>query len=81
VSGQISEPIQVAELLGPTAFQLTGKRALAAEWGQHSITGKAMAGLAVFLAGPGAGFITGQVIAADGGANCTKVWPFQPVEG
>lgn len=43
-------------------------------------TPEEMAPLAVFLAGPGAGFITGQVIAADGGANCTKVWPFQPVE-
>lgn len=71
----------MAELLGPTAFQLTRKRALAAEWGQHGITGKAMAALAVFVAGLGAGLITGQGIAADGGAKCPNLWPFQPVEG
>lgn len=37
-----------------------------------------MAGLAVFLAGPASNYITGQVIAADGGYTTTANWPFQP---
>lgn len=35
-----------------------------------------MAPLAVFLAAPGSAYITGQVIAADGGNSTTKIWPF-----
>jgi len=37
-----------------------------------------IAPMAVFLASPGAAFVTGQILAADGGANCTKIWPFEP---
>ena len=37
-----------------------------------------IAPLAVFLAGRGADYITGQVIAVDGGFTTTAVWPFQP---
>jgi len=37
-----------------------------------------IAPLAVFLAGPGSDYITGQVIAVDGGYTTTAVWPFEP---
>jgi NAD(P)-dependent dehydrogenase (short-subunit alcohol dehydrogenase family) len=37
-----------------------------------------IAPLAVFLAGRGSDYITGQVIAADGGFSTTSVWPFEP---
>jgi len=39
---------------------------------------EAVAPLAVFLAGSGADYITGQVIAVDGGYSTTAVWPFEP---
>jgi NAD(P)-dependent dehydrogenase (short-subunit alcohol dehydrogenase family) len=34
--------------------------------------------LAIFLPGRGADYITGQVIAVDGGYSTTSVWPFEP---
>ncbi len=37
-----------------------------------------VAPLAVFLAGEGASYITGQIIAVDGGYSTTAVWPFTP---
>ena len=37
-----------------------------------------IAPLAVFLAGPGADYITGQLIAVDGGYSACAVWPLQP---
>jgi len=37
-----------------------------------------IAPLAVFLAGPGSDYITGQVIAVDGGYSTTAKWPFHP---
>jgi len=37
-----------------------------------------IAPLAVFLAGPGADYITGQIIAVDGGYSTTAIWPFEP---
>jgi gluconate 5-dehydrogenase len=33
---------------------------------------------AVFLSGRGADYITGQIIAVDGGFTTTSVWPFEP---
>jgi gluconate 5-dehydrogenase len=41
-------------------------------------TAEDVAPLAAFLCGPGADYITGQVIAVDGGYSTTAVWPFQP---
>jgi NAD(P)-dependent dehydrogenase (short-subunit alcohol dehydrogenase family) len=37
-----------------------------------------IAPLAVFLSGRGADYITGQVIAVDGGYTTTAMWPFEP---
>jgi NAD(P)-dependent dehydrogenase (short-subunit alcohol dehydrogenase family) len=37
-----------------------------------------IAPLAVLLSGPGSDYITGQVIAVDGGFSTTSVWPFEP---
>ena len=37
-----------------------------------------IAPLAVFLSGPGSDYITGQVIAVDGGYSTTANWPFEP---
>src|SRR5208283_2975407 len=37
-----------------------------------------IAPLAVFLAGRGADYITGQIVAVDGGYSTTAVWPFEP---
>lgn len=37
-----------------------------------------VAPLAVFLAGRGSDYITGQIIAVDGGYTTTAVWPFEP---
>ena len=38
-----------------------------------------IAGLAAFLSGPASDYITGQVIAADGGYTTTAKWPFDPL--
>jgi 2-deoxy-D-gluconate 3-dehydrogenase len=37
-----------------------------------------LAPLAVFLSGSGSDYITGQVIAVDGGYSTTANWPFTP---
>ncbi len=37
-----------------------------------------IAPLAVFLAGPGSSYITGQLIAVDGGYSTCSVWPLKP---
>jgi NAD(P)-dependent dehydrogenase (short-subunit alcohol dehydrogenase family) len=37
-----------------------------------------VAPLAVFLSAPGSDYITGQLIAVDGGASTTQIWPFTP---
>lgn len=37
-----------------------------------------IAPLAVLLSGPGSDYMTGQVIAVDGGYTTTAVWPFEP---
>jgi gluconate 5-dehydrogenase len=39
---------------------------------------ESVAPLAVFLSAPGSDYITGQVIAADGGNSTTRKWPFAP---
>ena len=41
-------------------------------------TAEDVAPLAAFLCGPGSDYITGQIIAVDGGYTTTAVWPFHP---
>jgi len=41
-------------------------------------TPEAVAPLAVFLSAPGSDYVTGQLIAVDGGASTTQIWPFAP---
>jgi NAD(P)-dependent dehydrogenase (short-subunit alcohol dehydrogenase family) len=37
-----------------------------------------LAGLAVYLSAPASDYVTGQVIAVDGGYTTTANWPFEP---
>ena len=37
-----------------------------------------IAGMAVFLSGPGSNYVTGLTIPVDGGFSTTSVWPFEP---
>jgi NAD(P)-dependent dehydrogenase (short-subunit alcohol dehydrogenase family) len=46
----------------------------------HLGTAEDIAPLAAFLCGPGADYITGQLIAIDGGYTTTAVWPFEPAK-
>jgi NAD(P)-dependent dehydrogenase (short-subunit alcohol dehydrogenase family) len=41
-------------------------------------TPEEMAPVAVFLSSPGADFVTGQILSADGGVSAGLVWPFTP---
>jgi gluconate 5-dehydrogenase len=44
----------------------------------HTGTPEDIAGLATFLSGKASDYITGQVMAVDGGYTATAVWPYQP---
>lgn len=52
---------------------LTGSQAMPRTGAPEDI-----APLAAFLSGPGSDYITGQVIAIDGGYTTTASWPFEP---
>jgi NAD(P)-dependent dehydrogenase (short-subunit alcohol dehydrogenase family) len=49
-----------------------------AEANPHPGTPEDVAPLAVFLSSPGSDYITGQLIAVDGGCSTTQIWPFTP---